>query len=111
MGGTYRGGRLQVLLGDKLLDFVDGHCLVDGAAGAGILTAAVAHSAAHRREGIFPFDQRQGVGVAALGGHFQVALHRNVGGAGRLAGSRAGVVAVDAVFVPVIDGPTFPGPT
>ena len=49
--------------------------------------------------------------VAALGGHLQVALHGNVGRTGRLAGGRAGVVAVDAVVVAVVDRPTSRGPT
>ena len=43
-------------------------------------------------------------------GHFQVALHGDVRGAGRFAGGRAGVVAIDAVVVAVIDIPFFRAP-
>ena len=46
-GGTYRVAAFQVLLGNKFLYLVDGDGLIHGAAGAGVLTAAVAHAAAY----------------------------------------------------------------
>ena len=101
---------VQVLLGDELLHGVDGNSLVHGAARAGILAPAVADAAADGGEGVLFFDQRQRVAVAALGGHFQVALHGNVGRTGRLAGGRAGVIAVDTVLVAVVDGPLLGAP-
>ena len=104
------GGGVQVLLGDEALHLVDGHRLVHGAPGAGVLTAAVADAAAHGGEGILPLDQLQSLPVLALGRQLQIALHRDVGGAGGLAGGGTGVVAVDAVLVPVVDGPLFGAP-
>ena len=101
---------VQVLLGNELLDGVDGHGLIHGAAGAGVLAPAVADAPADSGEGVLLFNKRQRVAVAALRGHFQVALHGNVRGAGRLAGGRAGVITVDAVLVAVVDGPLVGAP-
>ena len=101
---------VQVLLGNELLDGVDGHGLIHGAAGAGVLAPAVADAPADGGEGVLLFNKRQRVAVAALRGHFQIALHGNVRGAGRLAGGRAGVIAVDAVLVAVVDGPLVGAP-
>ena len=103
-------GGVQVLLGHKLFHGINGHCLVHGAAGAGILAPAVADAPAHGGEGVLLFDQRQCIAVAALRGHFQVALHRNVGGAGGFAGGGAGIIAVDAVFIAVVHRPFLGAP-
>ena len=103
-------GGVQVLLGHKLFHGINGHCLVHGAAGAGILAPAVADAPAHGGEGVLLFDQRQCIAVAALRSHFQVALHRNVGGAGGFAGGGAGIIAVDAVFIAVVHRPFFGAP-
>ena len=102
--------RVQILLGDKALYLVDGHGLVHGAAGAGILAPAVADAAAHGGEGVFPLDELQGLPVLALRRQLQIALHGDVGGAGGLAGCGAGVVAVDAVAVPIVDAPLLRAP-
>ena len=48
---------LQLLLGDKLLDLVDGDGAVDVAAGAGVLAAAVADAAADGRERVILLDE------------------------------------------------------
>ena len=54
--GTRRGNiaalSLELLLGDELLDLVDGDRAVDAAAGAGLLAAAVADAAADGGERI-----------------------------------------------------------
>ena len=102
--------RVQVLLRDELLHRVDGDGLVDGAAGAGVLAAAVAHAPADGRERILPLDELQRLGVLALGGLLQVALDGDVRRAGGLAGRRAGVVAVDPVLVSVVLGPLVRAP-
>ena len=104
------GGGLQILLGDELFHPVDGHRLVHGTPGTGVLAAAVAHPAAYRREGVFLFDEGQGLGIAALGRHFQIALHGNVGGACGFTGGGAGGVGVDPIVVPVVDVPLFRAP-
>ena len=109
-GRDVAGGGVQVLLGDELLHRVDGHRGVHVAAGAGVLTAAVAHPAADGGEWVLLFNKGQRLGVAALGRHLQIALHRDVGGAGGLAGSGAGVVAVDPVLVPVVHRPLLRAP-
>ena len=46
--GDIAFGALKILLGNELLDFVDGKRLVKRAAGAGILTAAIADITADR---------------------------------------------------------------
>ena len=104
------GGGVQVLLGNEPLHLVNGHRLIHGAPGAGVLAPAVADAAAHGGEGILPLDQLQGLPILALGRQLQIALHGDVGGAGGLAGGGTGVVAVDAVLVPVVDGPLFGAP-
>ena len=58
--------------------------------------------AADGRQGIVLLNQRQGFLITALSRHFQVALHRDVGGAGGFAGGGAGIVAIDAVVVPIV---------
>ena len=63
--GTRRGhhrwdiaGRgIQIALGDELLDLVDGHGGVHTAAGAGILTAAVAHTAADSGQRVLALNE------------------------------------------------------
>ena len=46
----------QILLGDKLLDLVDGNSLIDGTSGAGILAATVADAAADGGQRIIFLD-------------------------------------------------------
>ena len=57
---------IQIALGDKLLDLVDSHGLVHATAGAGILAAAVAHTAADSGQRVLALDERQSLVVAAL---------------------------------------------
>ena len=51
------GRGIQIALGDKLLDLVDGHGGVHTAAGAGILTAAVAHTAADSGQRVLALNE------------------------------------------------------
>ena len=104
------GGGVQILLGDEPLHLVDGHRLIHGTAGAGVLAPAVADAAAHGGERILPLDQLQSLTVLALGRQLQIALYGDVGGTGGLAGGGAGVVAVDPVLVPIVDGPLLRAP-
>ena len=63
--GTRRGhhrwniaGRgIQIALGDELLDLVDGHGLVHATAGAGILAAAIAHTAADSGQRVLALNE------------------------------------------------------
>ena len=52
------GRGIQIALGDKLLDLVDGHGLVHATAGAGILAAAIAHTAADSGQRVLALDER-----------------------------------------------------
>ena len=110
LGRHVAGRRVELGLGHELLDLVDGHRAVDGAARAGVLAAAVADAPAHRRQRVFAPDERERVGVAALGGKLEVALHRHVRRAGRLAGRRTRVVGLDAVGVTVARAPLLGPP-
>ena len=83
------GIRVQLPLGDVFLDLVDGHRRVHIAAGAGLLALLVADAPADRRERDLLLDELQRLGIAPLGGQFDVALHRYMGGTGRLAGCRS----------------------
>ena len=65
-GRDIAGRCVQIALGDKLLDFVDCHGGVHTAAGAGILTAAVAHAAADSGQRVLALDERQRLVIAAL---------------------------------------------
>ena len=111
--GTRRGhhrwdiaGRgIQIALGDKLLDLVDSHGGVHTAAGAGILTAAVTHTAADSGQRVLTLDERQRLVIATLRRELQIALNGNVRGAGRLAGSGAGLMRLNAVVVAVVGRP------
>ena len=111
--GTRRGhhrrdiaGRgIQIALGDKLLDLVDSHGGVHTAAGASILTAAVAHAAADSGQRVLALDERQRLVIATLSRELQIALNGNVRGAGRLAGSGAGLMRLDTVVVAVVGRP------
>ncbi len=102
---------LHVLLGDELLDFVNGQGLIDGAAGAGVLAVFAADASAYRGERIVLLYELESVGIAALGGHLYVALDCNVRRAGDLAGCGAGgpgldrAVLVFVILVPVIFAP------
>ena len=98
-------GGVQVLLGNKFLYLVDGDGLIHGAAGAGILTAAVAHTAADSGQRVLALDERQGLVIATLRRELQIALNGNVRGAGRLAGRGAGLMRLDAVIVAVVGRP------
>ena len=62
--------RIQILLGDEFFHLVNGNRLIDRAAGAGILTAAVTYAAAHGGEWVFLFNQGKGVTIAPLCSHF-----------------------------------------
>ena len=111
--GTRRGhhrwdiaGRgIQIALGDKLLDLVDGHGLVHATTGAGVLAAAVAHTTADSRQRVLALDERQRLVIATLSRELQIALNGNVRGAGRLAGSGAGLMRLDTVVVAVVGRP------
>ena len=56
-GRDITGRGVQIALGDELLDLVDGHGLVHTAAGAGVLTAAVAHTAADSGERVLALNE------------------------------------------------------
>ena len=56
-GRDIAGRGVQIALGDKLLDLVDGHGGVHTAAGAGILTAAVAHTAADSGQRVLALNE------------------------------------------------------
>ena len=111
--GTRRGhhrwdiaGRgVQIALGDKLLDLVDGHGLVHATTGAGVLAAAVAHTAADSGQRVLALNECQRLVIATLSRELQIALNGNVRGAGRLAGSGAGLMRLDAVVVAVVGRP------
>ena len=96
---------LELLLGDKLLDLVDGDGAVDIAAGAGFLAAAVADAAADGRERVILLDELERVQIAALRGQIDVALHGDVRRAGGLAGGGAGLVALLLVVVLIVRAP------
>ena len=94
--------RMEVLFCNKFLYGVDGNSPVDGAARAGVFAAPVADAAAHRRERIFALDELQRLRVFALRSLLQVALDGNMGRAGRFTGRCPRLIAVDAVFVPIV---------
>ena len=104
-GRDIAGRCVQIALGDELLDFVDSHGGVHTAAGAGILTAAVAHTAADSGQRVLALNERQRLVIATLSRELQIALNGNVRGAGRLAGSGAGLMRLDAVVVAVVGRP------
>ena len=108
-GDKARGG-FEILLGNEALDLIDGDGLIDGAAGAGVLAAAVADAAAYGGEWVFALDELERFAVLALRGELQIALHGDVRRARRLARGRAGIVAVDAVVVAVVDVPLIRAP-
>ena len=101
---------VQLPPGQEFLDFVDGHGLVDGAPGAAVLAASVADSAADGREGVVLTDQADGFLISALCRHADVALDRDVGRAGALAGRGASVVAVDLIGISVVGIPSVGSP-
>ena len=65
--GNKTGGLIKIMVCDKALDFVDGDSLVHIAAGAFLLAALVADTAADSGEGILPLDQLKRLGVLPLG--------------------------------------------
>ena len=93
---------MQVLFGDEFLHGVDGYGLVNGAAGAGVLTAAVADTAADGGERVLTFDELQCLAVFPFGGFLQVTLHGDMRRTGGLAWRSARGVAVDTVLVAVV---------
>ena len=99
------GRGVQIALGDELLDLVDSHGGVHATAGAGVLTAAVAHATADSGQRVLALNERQGLVVAALRRELQIALNGDMRGAGCLAGSGAGLVRLDAVVVAVVGRP------
>ena len=108
--GDKAGFGIEVLLCDELLDGIDSDGLVYGSAGAGVLAAAVANAAADCRERVFTLDELKGLRELSFGGLLEIALNRNVGGAGCLTGRCAGFVAVDAVLVTVVLSPLVLSP-
>ena len=104
-GRDIAGRGIKIALGDKLLDLVDSHGGVHTAAGAGILTAAVAHTAADSGQRVLALDERQRLVIAPLCRKLQIALNGNVRGASRLAGRGAGLVRLDTVIVAVVGRP------
>lgn len=56
-GRDIAGRCVQIALGDKLLDFVDSHGGVHTTAGAGILTAAIAHTAADSGQRVLALNE------------------------------------------------------
>ena len=104
-GRDVAGRGIQIALGDELLDLVDGHGGVHTAAGAGILAAAVAHTAADSGQRVLALNECQRLVIATLSRELQIALNGNVRGAGRLAGSGAGLMRLDAVVVAVVGRP------
>ena len=56
-GRDVAGRGIQIALGDELLDLVDSHGGIHTAAGAGILTAAVAHTAADSGQRVLALDE------------------------------------------------------
>ena len=109
--GDVTGLFAQLLLGDELLDLVDGNRTVKLAAGACVLAVLAADAAADCREGVILLDELESIGVAAVGCHLDVALNRDVSRACDLAGCGAGgpgldrAVFVFVIFVPVILAP------
>ena len=104
-GWDIAGRGIKIALGDELLDLVDSHGGVHTAAGAGILTAAVAHAAADSGQRVLTLDERQRLVIAALSRELQIALNGDMRGAGRLAGRGAGLMRLDAVVVAVVGRP------
>ena len=104
-GRDVAGRGVQIALGDKLLDLVDSHGGVHTAASAGILTAAVAHTAADSGQRVLALDECQRLVIATLRRELQIALNGDMRGAGRLAGSGAGLVRLDTVIVAVVGRP------
>ena len=92
---------MQIVVCDEALDLVDGHGLVHAAAGALGLAALVADAAADGGQRVLLLDELQRLGIAALGGQLQIALHGDVRGAGGLAGSGAGLGHVLVVLAVV----------
>ena len=65
-GRDIAGRGIQIALGDELLDLVDGHGGVHTAAGAGILAAAIAHTAADSGQRVLALNECQRLVIAAL---------------------------------------------
>ena len=78
---------MQILLGDKLLDCINGNRLVDGASGAGILAASVTDTSADSREWILLLDESQCLLVFALGSLLQITLYAMCAGQAVLHGA------------------------
>ncbi len=101
---------LQFEGGDELFDLVDGQRLVDGAAGAGIFTAAVADRTADHREWIVLFDELQRFVIAPFRCHLDIPLHGKMYRAGGLAGSGTTVITVDLRVIAIVVIPFLRAP-
>ncbi len=108
--GNEAGLSMEILLGDEFLDCVDSYRLVDSSAGAGILAAAVADTAADSRERIFSLDEFESLAVFSFRSLLEIALDGNMSGACGLARSRTGRVAVDSVAVAIVLVPLLRSP-
>ena len=100
--------RVQILLCDKLLDCVDGHCLVNRSSGAGCLATLVADTTADCGERIVLLDEFESLSVLALFCFADITLNCDVRRASRFARR---FVAVDTVVIPVILIPLVRTPT
>ena len=96
------GRGIQIALGDELLDLVDSHGGVHAAASAGVLAAAIAHTATDSGQRVLALDERKGLVIAALGRELQITLNGDMRRAGRLAGRGAGLMRLDTVVVAVV---------
>ena len=99
------GRGVQIALGNELLDLIDSHGGVHATAGAGVLTAAVAHATADSGQRILALDERQGLVIATLSRELQIALNGDMRRAGRLARRGAGLMRLDTVVVAVVGRP------
>jgi len=99
---------VEVQVGHEALEVHDVDGLLDPAAHAGLLAGVVADAPADGGEGVFLLDELEGFLVLAGGDQGHVALHADVGGAGRLAGRRAelvdGVAAGNGLGEVPVDG-------
>ena len=96
------GRCIQVFLSDEFLDRIDRYGLVEQASCTCVFAALVADSAADRRERIVLFDQCQSIRISSLSRQLEITLNGDVGRAGGLARSCAGVIAVDAVIITIV---------
>ena len=108
--GDVTGLFAQLLLGDELLDLVDGNRTVKLTAGACVLASSVADAAADRRERVILLDELESIKISALACHFDITLNGDMCRASCLAGSGAALVAVFLVVVLVVHVPHMLAP-